>query len=379
MQNFLRTVSEFFKQHPINLLKNLAATKVACGIFVPQPDSVGVAKNLITGGGGINTRLVVGFDDAVLNENFGVPVYSLDELKTLPKLPVVMIIVGADNVGWPTGFAEYFRRLNMTPIILTNPEFVDNIAKFFTMNVDKLYKLYSSFKQEDSKKAFLGSLLGVVTRQVNGFHFATEPQYMLRGFMPEAGNIVIDGGAFNGDTGKDFALLGAKVYSFEMNEDNFIKCKEVAEKYNFTAEQYGLWSKPQNLSYTKNSSGSHVNFQGDSEAKFIDIDTYLEKNNIPRLDYLKFDIEGSELEALKGAANSIRKWKPKMAICVYHKMDDYFTIPEYVLSIRSDYEFEFRHYPSGISFTIPQQARELLEKYDIEIMPSTLERVLYCR
>lgn len=51
MQNFLRTVSEFFKQHPINLLKNLAATKVACGIFVPQPDSVGVAKNLITGGG----------------------------------------------------------------------------------------------------------------------------------------------------------------------------------------------------------------------------------------------------------------------------------------------------------------------------------------
>lgn len=303
----------------------------------------------------------------------------MDELKTLPKLPVVMIIVGADNVGWPTGFAEYFRRLNMTPIILTNPEFVDNIAKFFTMNVDKLYKLYSSFKQEDSKKAFLGSLLGVVTRQVNGFHFATEPQYMLRGFMPEAGNIVIDGGAFNGDTGKDFALLGAKVYSFEMNEDNFIKCKEVAEKYNFTAEQYGLWSKQQNLSYTKNSSGSHVNFQGDSEAGFIDIDTYLEKNNIPRLDYLKFDIEGSELEALKGAANSIRKWKPKMAICVYHKMDDYFTIPEYVLSIRSDYEFEFRHYPSGISFAVPPKARELLEKYDIEIMPSTLERVLYCR
>ena len=42
---------------------------------------------------------------------------------------------------------------------------------------------------------------------------------------------------------------------------------------------------------------------------------------------IKLDIEGSELEALKGAMYTIKKYKPLISVCVYHKNDDLFTIP----------------------------------------------------
>ena len=56
------------------------------------------------------------------------------------------------------------------------------------------------------------------------------------------------------------------------------------------------------------------------------------------------DIEGSELEALKGSSAIIQKDKPKLAICVYHKANDLFAIPEFIKSLRSDYKFYLRNH-----------------------------------
>ena len=193
--------------------------------------------------------------------------------------------------------------------------------------------------------------------------------------MPGVNDIAIDGGSLNGATAVDFASLGADVYSFEMDEDNFKVCLETAKKHNFTMENYGLWSKKESLSYSKAGGASRVTAGAGNNAKFIDLDTYLSEKNLPRLDYLKLDIEGAELDALSGAAKSIRKWKPKMAISVYHKLDDIWRIPEYILSLRSDYQFEFRHYPTGLS----GEAMNALKKYDISEMPVPWELILYCR
>ena len=59
---------------------------------------------------------------------------------------------------------------------------------------------------------------------------------------------------------------------------------------------------------------------------------------------IKMDIEGAELDALRGAEGTISKYKPLLAICVYHKRDDLLTIPEYIKSIVPEYRLFLRAY-----------------------------------
>lgn len=63
-----------------------------------------------------------------------------------------------------------------------------------------------------------------------------------------------------------------------------------------------------------------------------------------KVTFLKFDIEGSELKGLIGAKETIRKNRPDLAICVYHKREDLYTIPNYILNLCPDYKIYLRHY-----------------------------------
>jgi len=56
------------------------------------------------------------------------------------------------------------------------------------------------------------------------------------------------------------------------------------------------------------------------------------------------DIEGSELEALKGAEETIKKYHPVLAISAYHKPEDIVELPAYIRSIDPEYKFYLRSY-----------------------------------
>ena len=65
-----------------------------------------------------------------------------------------------------------------------------------------------------------------------------------------------------------------------------------------------------------------------------------------RVTFIKMDIEGGELSALKGAKESICKWRPRLAISLYHKNEDIIELPSYVVSLVEDYKLYIRHYCS---------------------------------
>lgn len=63
--------------------------------------------------------------------------------------------------------------------------------------------------------------------------------------------------------------------------------------------------------------------------------------------YIKMDIEGAELDTLKGCERIIKDLKPKLAICVYHKPFDIFDIPKYLKSLVPEYKFKLRQHQLG--------------------------------
>lgn len=82
------------------------------------------------------------------------------------------------------------------------------------------------------------------------------------------------------------------------------------------------------------------------------IDDMVSNEKLDRMDYIKMDIEGSELESLRGAENTIRRFRPKLAISVYHKPDDVWLVQQYIDSLGLGYRFALRHFTIHAEETI---------------------------
>lgn len=76
----------------------------------------------------------------------------------------------------------------------------------------------------------------------------------------------------------------------------------------------------------------------------VTIDESVEKLGLPRIDFIKMDIEGAELDALRGGEASIRRHRPKMALSLYHKPEDFEVIPRYLNGLGLNYKFYLDHH-----------------------------------
>ncbi|NBV84437.1 FkbM family methyltransferase, partial [bacterium] len=68
--------------------------------------------------------------------------------------------------------------------------------------------------------------------------------------------------------------------------------------------------------------------------------------------FIKMDIEGGELSALRGAKKLITTHLPRLAICVYHRPDDFWAVPELILGWGCQYDLFLRHYTESIYETV---------------------------
>lgn len=188
----------------------------------------------------------------------------------------------------------------------------------------------------------------------------------------EKGDIAIDGGGCWGDTALYMASQGAeRVYCFEFSEENLkildqnlAANPKLAEHISLVKK--ALWSEDgASLSFeAKGPATTLVNSEdGMEHAPTTTVDTLVEQMNIQRIDFIKMDIEGAEMNALRGARKTIERFRPKLAITVYHRPEDLFTIPQFIKSIRADYDFYLDHFTSGVwetvLFAVPHLGRTL--------------------
>ena len=102
---------------------------------------------------------------------------------------------------------------------------------------------------------------------------------------------------------------------------------------------------------SNNGLGSKVIFKQNDDLKkcvCVKIDDFIKE----KYDFLKADIESFEYRMLLGAEKSIRKYTPKLAICIYHNAVDFVTIPLLIKKINPVYNLKIRHHLGDLSDTV---------------------------
>jgi hypothetical protein len=74
------------------------------------------------------------------------------------------------------------------------------------------------------------------------------------------------------------------------------------------------------------------------------IDDLVAQGGIPRVDFIKMDIEGFELRALRGACRTLHTYKPRLAISLYHSPSDFVTIPGFLKDLGLGYRLYLDHH-----------------------------------
>jgi FkbM family methyltransferase len=85
------------------------------------------------------------------------------------------------------------------------------------------------------------------------------------------------------------------------------------------------------------------------EAVTVSIDDWVDGNNLQKVDFIKMDIEGAELDALRGAIETLKRFRPQLAIALYHRPEDIYEIPDFLVSQNLGYRYYLKH-PTSAGF-----------------------------
>jgi len=185
--------------------------------------------------------------------------------------------------------------------------------------------------------------------------FLNGQYYLRRGphvVVPLAGDQIIDAGGCFGDTAIGFAsAVGASghVHTFDPLPKHCAIIRENLEMNPALARRISVHEC--GLSDVQRTGTGLQSDRIDPGATAFDdaistttLDDLAASGSVGRVDFIKMDIEGSELAALRGAEGVLRRDRPRLAISLYHRPEDFFAIPLWVDSLECGYRFFLDHY-----------------------------------
>lgn len=164
---------------------------------------------------------------------------------------------------------------------------------------------------------------------------------------------VISGGAYDGGTSLLFLdrFNAEKIFAFEPMYEKFkneLNDSMIKKTGKIEMIQLALLDKTCQINFEQRDVHSKINpafpIGECSNVDAISIDDFVKERKIEKVDFIKMDLEGCEMLALKGATETITKHRPQLAICIYHSYNDLFEIPLYLSRTLQNYRFEVYHY-----------------------------------
>ncbi len=305
---------------------------------------------------------------AVVDDFSGASEFMGRPVITTAELPVGARVISCSLSIWAHTAYRKLRDLGYLDVLgycevwshypqqLLQPDFLHQTHALQATSGDQLTQLASRLADDKSReilqKLLQFRLYGDVSRDL-GFSVRLEEQYFSSVCPLSDREVFVDGGGYTGDTSQAFCRRTGgheAIYLFEPDTGNMNHAREnLSSVPNVTFIPFGLSDKRGETRFSAGSgSASSISEQGETVIQLTTIDRAVDRP----VSYIKLDLEGHDLAALQGAREHICADHPKIAVAVYHQADHFLAIPEYVLSLRSDYDLHLRHYTEGWSESV---------------------------
>ena len=220
---------------------------------------------------------------------------------------------------------------------------------------DRLKIMFDLLEDETSREAAYWQVKGWFAdqMQLNSIFFKeimVGDEYVPKDIFAEMHEkVIVDCGTYNGDTYRYLKSKGVKwqkYVGFEMDLNNYNEflTQVTDEKEQAILKLYhaGVGQEEKTVRYFSGLAGTKISKEGMESSSIVTIDKVIGDSD--EVSYLKMDIEGAEMPALKGGKKTIKRCRPKCAICAYHQPSDLWEIPVYLKKLVPEYKIFFRHH-----------------------------------
>lgn len=300
------------------------------------------------------------------SQKYGIPIVHVDEV--FQKHRDIEIVIASpmykDEIE-----TELCKRIDHRSVFSFETElycnFIESVSglrAYYLDNMDQIEHLYNCLQDDLSKETLLAFIKGRVSGN-HDFYRAVRvdaPYYPSDIISLTDEEVLVELGSNNGDTLRDFLNVTKRKYRKCICFEPDKRCIEMLKKLRDAEEgcieiiEKGAYSKKAIFHFDVDSNDeNHATAHISEETSGVEIEVDACDNCInERITFLKMDIEGSELEALKGCCGLLKQYKPKIAVSAYHNNEDLLNIFQFIEGLDLGYRFYLRHHNHSATDTI---------------------------
>ncbi len=227
---------------------------------------------------------------------------------------------------------------------------------FYKENEEKIQKVISILADERSREIYNSIIEYKLSGDISCLRYShSDFSEIYRDIInADSFEYIADLGAYNGDTLREIKPYVPRLRSavaFEPDRRNHKKLCEYAclESFEIKAHKIAAWSHTETLIFDESGNRNSTLISENAlpvtkAAKTVEVDADSLDNVLSgtRVDYIKYDVEGSEKEAIDGSHNTISSYSPALLISLYHRSEDIFELPLLIHKRYPEYKLHIR-------------------------------------
>lgn len=237
-----------------------------------------------------------------------------------------------------------------------------NAKSFFNSNINTINKNLELLADEKSKKIYKTIIDYRIHRKpLKKDSYSLNDQYFVKDFVEiNDQEVFIDCGAFVGDTLNNLFVVAQKnnkkikkAVAFEPEHKNYTLLKKYfSHDSRIIPIEAGVSDNDKEMSLIGEHTYARLSTEENTNGTTVKLKSIDNTPECSDATYIKMDIEGAEMSALIGATKTIKKNKPKLAICIYHGYEDMIRIIPFIHDLNPSYKLYIRHHSRDTSETV---------------------------